>query len=262
MPENKAPENDLALIEAVAAEAGELAMRYFRRDPDVWYKDGNSPVSEADIAVDRLLRDRLMTARPDYGWLSEETEDDLSRLGDRPVFVVDPIDGTRGFLKGQDCWCVSVAVVRGGRSLCGVLACPARGEMFAADQSSPSTRNGQPIHVADPEQVKTIAGPRRVIAKLPEDFFGLERGPHIASLAYRLAMVADGRLTATLVKPYCNDWDLAAADLIVNRAGGAVVDIDGAPARYNRRDTTHGLLIAAPVGLLPRLRDAVSGIDL
>ena len=256
------PADDLTLLRTVAAEAGDLAMRYFRQDPHVWYKNDTSPVSEADLAVDRFLRDRLMTARPEYGWLSEETEDDRSRLGDRPTFVVDPIDGTRAFLKGEVWWCVSVAVVRAGRSVAGVLACPANGELYAADSASPSCKNGRPIRVADPDRVKTMAAPRRVLAKLPEDFLGLERQPHVASLAYRLAMVADGRLTATLVKPNSSDWDLAAADVVLSQAGGAIVDIDGAPLRYNRGDTTHGLLIAAPLALLPQLREAVSGIDL
>ena len=105
---------DLELVRKAAREAGELAMRYFRRDPQVWMKAGNSPVTEGDLAVDRLLRDRLSAARPDYGWLSEETADSSERLSALRTFVVDPIDGTRGFIAGSAEWCVSVAIVEDG----------------------------------------------------------------------------------------------------------------------------------------------------
>jgi myo-inositol-1(or 4)-monophosphatase len=263
LPANNAAQDDLELIKATAEEAGRIAMRFFRKEPRVWYKGGSSPVTEADIAVDGFLRDTLLAARPDYGWLSEETEDDQSRLGDRPVFVVDPIDGTRAYVKGEDMWCVSVAVVRGGRTAAGVLACPARGELFTAGMDTKAHKNGAVISVAEPGVAGKIASSQSVFKKLPEGVFaGMERAAHVPSLAYRLAMVADGRLAATLVRPNANDWDLAAADLILSRAGGAVVDIDGGHLSYNRGVTTHGVLVAASVALLPSLRNAVRGIDL
>ena len=116
---------DLALLRDAAREAGIIAMRYFGNNPQVWMKGGTSPVSEADHAADAYLRDTLLSARPDYGWLSEETADNPVRLSARRTFVVDPIDGTRGFLEGLRSWCVSVAVVEDGRTLAGVLECPA-----------------------------------------------------------------------------------------------------------------------------------------
>ncbi len=263
MPENEPGSGDLQLLRDAAQEAGNIAMRYFRKDPRVWYKNGTSPVTEADIVVNDFLREKLAAARPDYGWLSEETEDDRSRLGYRTLFVVDPIDGTRAFIDCQDVWCVSVAVVHDGQPVAGVLSCPARGELFAASKGDAAVRNGVAIRVADRLSGGKLASSRSVFRKLSDRFVGgLEKAPHVPSLAYRLAMVADGRLAATLVKTDSSDWDLAAADLILAGAGGAIVDLDGKPLRFNRASTTHGVLVAASVELLPSLRNALIGIDL
>ncbi len=125
-------EADLELLKDAAVEAGRLAMRFFRHDPRVWTKAGGSVVTEADVAVDRFLRERLLAARPDYGWLSEETEDDPTRRDRAAVFVVDPIDGTRDFVEGGDFWCVSLAVVEAGRPVAAALNAPARGELYWA----------------------------------------------------------------------------------------------------------------------------------
>ena len=117
------PEQDLALLQTAAREAGRIALGFFRQDPQVWWKEGNSPVSEADFAVDRFLKEALLGARPDYGWLSEETDPlaEVATLVEPPrrFFVIDPIDGTRSFIRGEDTWCVSVAVVEGGRPVAG-----------------------------------------------------------------------------------------------------------------------------------------------
>ena len=262
MPESSAIQDELELITRTAERAGEIAMGYFRKDPEVWYKGGTSPVSEADIAVDSYLRETLREARPDYGWLSEESEDDHSRFNGQPIFVVDPIDGTRAYIRGDDFWCVSVAVVRDGRPVIGVLACPARGELYTAARDRETLENGTPVRVAEPGSTMKIAAPRSVFDKLPQGFLDeLEQAPYVSSLAYQLAMVANGRLAATFVKPNSNDWDLAAADLILQNAGGSIVDIDGARLSYNRGDTTHGILIAAPARMLSSLREVVIGID-
>ncbi|MEX3007150.1 3'(2'),5'-bisphosphate nucleotidase CysQ [Hoeflea sp. TYP-13] len=263
MPENNIEAGDLTLIRDAAQEAGRIAMRYFRKDPDVWYKGGRSPVSEADIAVNRFLHAELLKARPEYGWLSEETEDDKSRLQGDAVFVVDPIDGTRAFVKGKDVWCVSVAVVRDGITVAGVLSCPACGEFFEGSADGNALKNGKPIKVAKAGTGGLIASPDIVFDRLPKNLVrGMKRSPHIPSLAYRIAMVADGRLAATFIKPNSHDWDLAAADLILRNAGGAITDIDGSPLRYNKNTISHGILIAGPDEFLPDLQFAASGIDL
>jgi Archaeal fructose-1,6-bisphosphatase and related enzymes of inositol monophosphatase family len=117
--------DDLELLRSTAVAAGIIASSYFRKDVRSWTKENASPVSEADIIVDRFLAANLLQARPDYGWLSEETADNPSRLDCERVFVVDPIDGTRAFLRGEDYWTVSLAVVENGVPVAGVVYAPA-----------------------------------------------------------------------------------------------------------------------------------------
>jgi myo-inositol-1(or 4)-monophosphatase len=115
---------DLPLILEAAREAGELAIAVRRRGLEVEWKEGGSPVTNADLAADALLMQRLSGARPDYGWLSEETADSAERLGKRRLFVVDPIDGTRAFLRDAPWWSVCVAVVEDGQPIAAVVAAP------------------------------------------------------------------------------------------------------------------------------------------
>lgn len=141
---------DLELILAAAVAAGDTALGYFRKTLDVrWKNEGRSPVSEADLAANDILKSRLLSARPDYGWLSEETDDDESRLLRETVFVVDPIDGTRAFIAGKDLWCVSVAVVHRGLPVAGVLYAPSLGEIFQATRDGEVRKNGKPIAVRE-----------------------------------------------------------------------------------------------------------------
>lgn len=251
--------DDLALIRDAAREAGEIAMRHFRNDPDVWMKSGSSPVSEADIAVDRFLRQILSAARPDYGWLSEETADTPDRLSARRTFVVDPIDGTRAFIDGRNIWCVSIAVVEDGLPLAGVLECPAKGEFYEADSIGPALLNGKPITVARKNSPSPrIAGPKSLLQASPAF---MRRGPEIAyipSLAYRIAMVAKGELDATFVKPHSHDWDLAAADLILRRAGGSLIERDGTPPAYAGINPRHGALAAGSGELLTQMQTVIA----
>ena len=151
MQENEEALADLALIREAALKAGDIAMGYFRKNPDVWYKGGRSPVTEADISVNTYLNEKLSAARPGYGWLSEENEDDRAQRRQDRVFVVDPIDGTRAFVNGEDVWCVSIAVVEAGVSLAGVLVCPARREVFEAAEGAGATKNGKQITVSSAE---------------------------------------------------------------------------------------------------------------
>jgi myo-inositol-1(or 4)-monophosphatase len=226
-------------------------MRFFRKDPEVWMKAGSSPVSEADYAADRLLHEALLAARPDYGWLSEETADSAARLSARRTFVVDPIDGTRGFLEGRDVWCVSVAIVENGRSIAGVLECPARNQTYWAVAGGGAFLNGSRIHVRTPGEHPLIAGPKPMVDALPADLLKrIQRRSYIPSLAYRIAMIADGSLDATFVKPNARDWDLAAADLILREAGGSVLDTNGQALRFARENAGHGALAAGSGTLL------------
>lgn len=237
---------DLPLLREAAREAGRIAMGFFRRNPESWFKEGQSPVSAADIAADRFLHETLRSARPAYGWLSEETVDGPDRLRTDRVFVVDPIDGTRAFLGGLPTWCVSVAVVEKGRPVAGVLECPAKGEIFEALPGRGAFLNGRPIRVRPPSAEPEVAGPKAFIDALPRRWReGVKRIPHVPSLAYRLAMIAKGELDATFVKPNAHDWDLAAADLILSEAGGRVLAEDREPPRYGLAAVPrHGALVA------------------
>ncbi|OCP37019.1 3'(2'),5'-bisphosphate nucleotidase CysQ [Ensifer sp. LC163] len=248
---------DLDLILAAAIAAGETALGYFRNEPDVrWKNMGRSPVSAADIAANDILKERLLLARPNYGWLSEETDDDRSRLSCETVFVVDPIDGTRAFIAGKDLWCVSVAVVHRGTPVAGVLYAPALDEIFQATADGPALKNGASIRVRDVQDggALHVAVAEDIVASLAPSYRnGIVRVPHVPSLAYRLAMVADGRIDGTVVKKNSHDWDLAAADLILERAGGGLKTLESQALSYNRPNVVHGLLCAASTAALPGL---------
>jgi myo-inositol-1(or 4)-monophosphatase len=238
-------EEDLELIRVAAEEAGRIAMGFFGRDPEVWMKAGVSPVSEADYAVDAFLKGSLRAARPDYGWLSEETADTPDRLAADRTFVVDPIDGTRAFLERKDVWCVSIAVVEAGRPLAGVLDCPARKEVYVASPGKGATLNGERISVREPGRDPVVAGPKPLVRALPDRWRPANSHPYIPSLAYRIARLARGSLDGTFVKANSHDWDLAAADLILSEAGGTIVDEAGRTLRYAGAEPSHGILAAA-----------------
>ncbi|PZM07737.1 3'(2'),5'-bisphosphate nucleotidase CysQ [Rhizobium tubonense] len=248
-------QSDLDLIADAAQQAGTVALSFFRQSPEVWWKnEGRSPVSAADFAANEKLASILMSARPDYGWLSEETDDDPARLDCETVFVVDPIDGTRGFLAGMETWCVSVAVVTNGRPVAGVLYAPALEELFLAGAEGPALKNGKEIAVSNAGEhaVQRLATGEDMLTGFEPGFRKtVERVKHVPSLAYRLAMVADGRLEGTLVKRDSHDWDLAAADLILSQAGGALVDLSGDLLVYNKASVSHGELCGAAVAHMP-----------
>jgi len=235
-------DDDLGLISDAAREAGKLALRYFRRDPKTWTKGASSPVTEADIAVDEWLTRHLRAARPHYGWLSEETTDGPDRLARGRVFVVDPIDGTRGFIEGDRRWAVSIAIVENGRPYAAALFAPALDELFEAGAGEGAHLSGRPLAVRPPPRIEEahIAGPRRH-ARLLSD----QKPDFVPSLAYRIALVAAGRLDVALAGPNANDWDLAAADLILVESGGLLTDIEGRPPLYNRAEPRHPALVAA-----------------
>lgn len=242
-------DGDLELLLEAAQEAGRIGLRYFRNANEVWMKHGNSPVSQADLEIDKFLHGELTAARPNHGWLSEETADSDARLERDAVFVVDPIDGTRGFLEGNAQWCISIAVVRDGRPVTAVLHCPALERTFAAEAGSGSTLNGFAIVPRAAEGIARISGSRR----LNEDINRLYPGrftilPYIPSLAYRLALVATGEMDAAFARSGSHDWDLAAADLLLREAGGEITTLQGENLRYNEKVTRNPALVAAGPG--------------
>jgi len=234
-------------------EGGALALRTFRGEIKSWTKNETSPVSEADLAVDALLRERL-PAIHQAGWLSEETEDDPARLNEDEVWVVDPIDGTRAYLAGSPDWAVSAALVRAGRPAIAALYAPVTDELFLAIAGEGATLNGAPLAASAGEQLvgAKFSGPKRRLERLAEIAPGIVAAPRIPSLALRIARVATGALDGTFAGPDSHDWDLAAADLLVHEAGGVLTTLTGQLLIYNRPNPVHDALVAAG-----RLRHAV-----
>ncbi|WP_417685478.1 3'(2'),5'-bisphosphate nucleotidase CysQ [Roseibium sp.] len=240
-------DEDLLLLERCAREAGDIAMGFYGRDPKTWFKDNNSPVSEADLTVDRFLADCLLEARPDYGWLSEETADSQERLNRKRTFIVDPIDGTRAFLAGGEEWTIVIAVVEAGRPVSAVVYCPVRAEMFTARAGLGAFLNDRQITVSTVSSLHgaSLTGPHSIAANKDVLAAGLRRTENIRSLAYRIALVALGSVDVAAARAHAHDWDLAAADLLVQEAGGRLTDFSGKGVFYNKTETRHPALVAA-----------------
>ncbi|MEJ8473535.1 3'(2'),5'-bisphosphate nucleotidase CysQ [Roseibium algae] len=251
---------DLALLEDTAREAGKLALTFFGSEPKTWFKDNKSPVSEADMAVDAYLAEVFQKARPDYGWLSEETTDNPGRLACRRTFIVDPIDGTRAFLAGGTEWTVSVAVVENGRPVAAALFCPVREEMFSALEYGGCLLNGGTLSTSNQTRLSgaSLTGPHSIAANTDVLDAGFERSENIRSLAYRIAVVAAGRVDVAAARAGASDWDLAAADLLVQEAGGRLTDLSEQGVFYNRPVTRHPALIAAPNPLVSPVCEILS----
>lgn len=231
------PERDLNLLVSAAIEAGKIATPYWNNSPEIWEKDDNAgPVTEADLAVDAMLQNRLLTARPNYGWLSEETEDNTARLKQRDVFIVDPIDGTRAFIEGSKTWAHSLAIARDGQVVAAVVYLPLRDKMYTARLGGSAFLNGKPIQQS---KHSTVAGAKVLSAKVNfEPKYWANGVPDIerhfrSSLAYRLASVADGRFDAMLTFRDTWEWDVAAGTLLATEAGANVTDRFGATPKFN-----------------------------
>ena len=258
---------DTALLVELLRQAGAIARHYYGGSYKSWHKSHGNPVTEADIEIDGFLKHHLLAARPNYGWLSEETEDDPDRLSRESVFVVDPIDGTYGFLKQRPQFTIVAAVVRQGRPVAASIHNPITGEMFAATQNCGAQKNGATIRVNPRRELggarilaeKKLTDPTRWTTPLPQSITAETR----ASVAYRLALVASGEFDATFSLTRKSDWDLAAGDLIVHEAGGVVTDRNSGLLVYNRPATEHGSVVAAGpelhARLIERIRDYRDG---
>lgn len=243
------PEADLALLIAAAKIAGMIALSHWKQGPQVWEKpDGQGPVSAADLAVNDALAGFLRAARPDYGWLSEETPDSAARLSTPAQFVLDPIDGTRSFLQGDDAFSHALAVVRGGQVTAGVVYLPAMDRLYAASVNGPATLNSVAIRASLPSGEARMLTAKSTLA--PDHWPGgvpvLTR--HFrAGMAWRMCLVAEGAFDAMLTLRPSWEWDIAAGALIAARAGARVSDRHGQDLRFNAADPrSAGVLVASP----------------
>jgi len=236
-----------AQLDTAVRDAGSLALSMFGKPIKQWTKGpSSSPVCEADIAVDALLRERLAGGGNTFAWLSEETADSAARLTARYVWVVDPIDGTRAYIAGQPDWAISAALIEQGRPIAACLYAPALNEFFAARAGAGSTLNGGAIAAtpgADLHGLR-VAGPQKFLERLSA-ILPFTKVPRGHSLALRLVRVAQGLCDAAFAGGNSHDWDLAAADLLVHEAGGALTPLAGGAIAYNRPVPRHGMLIAA-----------------
>lgn len=245
-------ETDLSLLIDAARESGKIALQYAGREVRRWDKpQGAGPVTDADLAVNAMLEQRLPSARPGYGWLSEETEDNPDRLTRDRVFIIDPIDGTRSFAEGSRTWAHSLAVAEHGQVTAGVIYLPMRDMLFAAARGEGATLNGAPIQATS---VSTEAEAEVLAAKpnLQPDYWRESIVPmfqraYRPSLAYRMALVAQGRFDGMLTLRPSWEWDIAAGDLILREAGGTCTDRMGQPLRFNNNNPRlNGVLGAGP----------------
>ena len=257
-------EADRRLLRRAATAAGALALEHFRAGPDHWYKGPGQVVTEADLAIDRLLHDILIGARPEDGWLSEERADDGSRQRRRRVWMVDPIDGTRAFAEGVPEFAVSIALVVEGAPVLGAVFNPATDEHFEAQRDGGARLNGVRMRISDQ---RDLTGARLLSSRteikqrdwpklIPEAAFTT-----MGSLAYKLALVAAGRFDGLVSLRASHDWDLAAAALVIGEAGGRISEADGAPLVLNKPAVRHAGLAAAGTtalhrALVARLRSA------
>lgn len=239
---------DLDLIVTALRQAGEIARAGFDGAPQVWEKSKGNPVTETDIAVDRHLREALCAARPAYGWLSEETADDPARLQRQRLFIVDPIDGTLAFIKRRPEFVICVAVVEDGVPVTGGVFNPMTGEMFTAGLGDGAFLNGARLSVTGRAE---LPGCRMLVARdviehkaWPEPWPAMEVGKR-ASIAYRMAMVASGQYDCMMALSTKQEWDTAAATLLVQEAGGLVTSHAGERLVYNQAQPSHRSVVCA-----------------
>ncbi|MEO6339976.1 MAG: 3'(2'),5'-bisphosphate nucleotidase CysQ [Caulobacteraceae bacterium] len=256
--------SDLDLLRGAAVEAGRLALSIRKSGLEVAAKLGGSPVTNGDLAVDEWLTQTLRGARPDYGWLSEETADNPQRLQARRVFIVDPIDGTTAYVGGRPWWAVSVAVVEDGRTIAGVVHAPELDETYEAAIGGGACLNGEPINasaravladcnmVADPQ----VFAPRQGWPAWPPMIVTRRN-----AIAYRMSLVAGGGFDATVSFTPKSDWDLAAAALIAEEAGARVTDHHGQPLRFNSAAAQNPGLVCAAPALHPLILALAAPID-
>ncbi len=239
---------DLELVTAALRQAGDIARAGFAGAPQVWEKSKGNPVTETDIAVDRHLAAVLGAARPDYGWLSEETADDPARLARRRLFIVDPIDGTLAFIKRKPEFTICVAVVEDGVPVTSGVYNPMTDEMYTAVRGEGAFLNGTQLSVTARD---SLPGCRMLVARdviehkaWPEPWPAMEVGKR-ASIAYRMVLVASGHYDCMMALSTKQEWDTAAATLVVQEAGGLVTSHAGEDLLYNQSKPSHRSIVCA-----------------
>ncbi|KEJ90441.1 inositol monophosphatase family protein [Sulfitobacter donghicola] len=257
------PATDLPLLIDAVRMAGRVATSFVGKSAKRWDKpDGAGPVTEADLAVNDLLQQVLLRSRPDYGWLSEETEDGTVRLGHDRVFIVDPIDGTRSFTEGANTWAHAIAVAEHGEVTAAVVYLPLRNLLYTASRGGGAQLNGVPIMASgnDTLSKSSILAAKPVMAGTVwrEGVCPPFTPAYRPSLAYRLGLVAQAKFDAMLTLRPSWEWDIAAGALIVAEAGGTVTNQRGAPLRFNSADPRLDGVVAGGNAIHTAVMDALA----
>lgn len=246
------------LLCSAVREAGELAMRMFNAGVDSWDKTDGTPVSEADLAVDRLLATRLREATPEFGWLSEETaREDTTRSKDN-VWVIDPIDGTSAYVRGSNHWCVGACLLSQGRPVVAAAFAPAQNRFYEAALNAGARLNGETMQTTGKPGLdgSRFVAHTSIISqskwKLPVPQIDCAM---TTSLILRHCVVATGEYDGAIAFGKKHDWDLAPGDLIVHEAGGHTLDLDGKGFVYNRNTTRQNGLMAGSKALLDEISE-------
>jgi myo-inositol-1(or 4)-monophosphatase len=246
--------HDLALLLSALKGAGQVAMGFYGRSPKVKSKPDGTLVTEADLAVDAYLKSTICTARPDDGWLSEETPDTPARLSKSRLWIADPIDGTRAFADVTRFWGIGLALVEQGTPLASGIYCPVDDVLYHATRGGGAFRNGEQL--TSPESAGHVILPRK--AALAVEALGL--ATQVSSswpMLLRFALIAEGHNPAALSLGDKQDWDLAAGVLLVTESGGTVTNQQGAPLRFNQPQHHQLGLVAAQQKWHHRLVEAV-----
>ncbi len=233
--------SDLSIAKTAAIEAGGIILNYYKADYEIKDKGYHNPVTTADNAADTRLKEILMVARPNYGWLSEETVDSPERLTKDRVWIVDPLDGTKEFIEGVPHFVVSVALVENGNPIVGVLYNPVTAETFTAAKGEGAELNGEKIQCATKDNVGNMvilnsrSETRRGLWAPYDGTFGELRA--IGSVAYKLGLTAAGNADIFASLRPKNEWDICAGNCIINEAGGKLIDLKGNRVVFNREKT-------------------------
>ena len=251
-------DKDFHLLTRVMQEAGDIARLYFNGNVKSWEKKPGDPVSEADLALDTHFRSKLTAARPDYGWLSEETADDKVRLEKSRVWIIDPIDGTRSFIAGKPEFTISAALVEDGKPVVGIVYNPILEEYYEAVKGRGAKLNGEIITCGNKSN---LTNAHLIASKKAFDWHGWlddvegAKFSHVNSIAYRMVKVASRHADASLSLTEKSDWDIAAADLILSEAGGITTTTRGDELIYNRKSINQINVISSGKKFHPKLME-------
>lgn len=264
MTKEHSKKDDFSLLKEAVLKAGAMALEGLgKADLKTWLKRGVEPVSEVDLAINNYLKETLLGARPDYGWLSEESTDTPARLAKKFVWVVDPVDGTRAYIRGAEDFSICVALLEDGRPIISVIFAPARDEFYSAQKNQGAFLNRRQIQVSPTTEISGMklqgdagyfTNPKRWQTPWPDMAFGKYQ-----SFALRIVSVACGVFDAAISARPKSEWDVAAADLILTEAGGICCDGAGEAFCYNQKNTRLAEIVASTPALLPEILNRLRG---